>query len=155
MLHFLLNLRSINAISSTSYEIFLKNHGISYKSPRNQRFKNFISYCLLEVFKWENVWTFLTTSDLSLSTRYIIFVFFSSFSLTSTSILSKYWALRIITYFAYWIALNVFVRSPPYWYVWDVASIISALVLKVFRLNTTLGSLAYWINPTFKKAEFH
>ena len=52
-------------------------------------------------------------------------------------------AYRLMTHLAYLIALKVFVRSPPFWNVCDVAAIILALVLKVFRLNTTLGLLAY------------
>ena len=93
-----------------------------------------------------------TTEQLSMHTPSI---FLCLFSLMSTSILSTYWPVSIITYLAYWIALKVFVRSPPYWNVCDVALIISSLDLKVFRLNTTLGLLAYWINPIFKRKEVY
>lgn len=116
--------------------------GISYKSPRNQGFLNYISYYLLEVFQLQDIETFFfIISDLSAGTRCFICLFF--FLRASMSALSESWPTGCVTHLAYLIALKVFVRSPPFWNVCEVAAIILALVLNVFRLNTTLGLLAY------------
>lgn len=47
---------------SPSQEVFLKNRVISHKRPRNQRFVNFLSHCLLQVFKLQNIGTLLCCS---------------------------------------------------------------------------------------------
>ena len=52
-------------------------------------------------------------------------------------------------YLALSMALKVLVRSPPFWYVPSIALTTSSFVLYVFKLNTTRGSLAYWIKPTY------